>query len=53
MINMSFDDPNFLENFEAAEYLRRNSSFTDEEIQKMLDSQIEKDKEVKKEGEFK
>ena len=49
MINISFDDPNMVENFKAIQALRKTGLYTDEQLQKMYDDQVKKDKEAEDE----
>jgi len=52
MINISFDDPNMVENFKAIQALRKTGLYTDEQLQKMYDDQVKKDKEAEDEREM-
>ena len=43
MITISLEDPNVVENYKAMNELRRTGLFTDEELQKLYDKQVEAD----------
>lgn len=45
MITISLSDPKVVENFKAAIELRNTGMFSDEEIQRMYDEQIQRDAE--------
>lgn len=47
MITVNLNDPNLKENFKALMEVRKSGMFTDEELQKMYDRQLEKDREAK------
>lgn len=49
MIKISFDDPNMVENFKAIQALRKTGLYTDEQLQKMYDDQVKRDKEAEDE----
>jgi len=44
MIKISFDDPNLVENFKSIQELKKSGMFTDEQLQKMYDEQVERDR---------
>lgn len=44
MITINLNDPNAVENFKAIEQLRESGMFTDAEIQKLYEEQVERDK---------
>lgn len=46
MINISLNDPQATENAAAILYLKKTGLYTDEEIQRMYESQVKKDAEV-------
>ena len=41
MITINLNDPNAVENFKAIEQLRESGMFTDAEIQKLYEEQVE------------
>ena len=45
MIRVDLNDMKLKENLEAIIYLRKTGLFTDEQLQKMYDEQVKKDKE--------
>ena len=45
MITLDLRDPNLIENFKAVQELRDSGFYTDEEIQKLYNQQIERDSE--------
>lgn len=47
MVTVNLNDPNLKENFKALKAVRDSGMFTDEELQKMYDRQLEKDREEK------
>lgn len=46
MVILKLDDPHLVENFEAVHNIRARGWFSDEEIQRMYDDQIRRDKEA-------
>lgn len=49
-IKMKLNDPHLSENLEAIKSLRESGMFSDEEIQKLYNEQIERDSEATKGG---
>ena len=47
MVTINLEDPNVVENFKAMNELRKTGMFTDEQLQRMYDKQVEADMEVK------
>jgi hypothetical protein len=45
MISINLDNPNVVENFKALNELRHMKLFSDEELQKMYNKQVEADRE--------
>jgi hypothetical protein len=45
MIRVDLNDMKLKENLEAMNYLRKTGLYTDEQLQKMYDEQVKKDKE--------
>lgn len=45
MITINLEDPNAVENFKALNELRHTGLFSDEELQKMYNEQVETDRE--------
>ena len=43
MITINLGDPNVVENFKALNELRKTGMFTDEQLQRMYDKQVEAD----------
>lgn len=46
MITLKLDDPHLTENLEAVHNIRTRGWFSDEEIQRMYDDQLRRDKEA-------
>lgn len=45
MVTINLGDPNVVENFKALNELRKTGMFTDDQLQKMYDKQVEADRE--------
>lgn len=44
MVTINLGDPNVVENFKALNELRKTGMFTDEQLQRMYDKQVEADR---------
>jgi hypothetical protein len=44
MVTINLGDPNVVENFKALNELRKTGVFTDEQLQRMYDKQVEADR---------
>lgn len=44
MITLNFEDPHLVENFKAMRNIRASGLFSDEEIQRMYEDQLTRDK---------
>ena len=45
MVTINLGDPNVVENYKAMNELRKTGMFTDEQLQRMYDKQVEADRE--------